>query len=150
VIPDGISGLELARTLRQHRPELPVLLAIGYSQYATQVVKKSWSNYIDRHDHLDKAQLASDRTSCHSPPAQSDAPDPAHRRLLADPDNCTTPFPRPMRSPLPTSPPSACACRSLATRVIETASRVRLAFAAACPEATLFRHIAAALMPAGP
>jgi hypothetical protein len=38
----------------------------------------------------------------------------------------------------------------LATRVIETASRVRLAFAAACPEATLFRHIAAALMPAGP
>jgi transposase len=34
------------------------------------------------------------------------------------------------------------------TRVIETASRVRLA--AACPEAALFRHIAAALMPAGP
>jgi DNA-binding LytR/AlgR family response regulator len=52
VIPDGISGLELARTLRQHRPELPVLLAIGYSQYATQVVKKSWSNYIDRRDML--------------------------------------------------------------------------------------------------
>jgi hypothetical protein len=38
----------------------------------------------------------------------------------------------------------------LGTRVIETASRVRLAFAAACPEAALFRHIAAALMPAGP
>ena len=46
MIPDGISGLELARTLRQHRPELPVLLAIGYSQYATQVVKKSWSNCL--------------------------------------------------------------------------------------------------------
>jgi len=38
----------------------------------------------------------------------------------------------------------------LGTRVIETASRVRLAFAAACPEAALFRHIAAALMPSGP
>ena len=38
----------------------------------------------------------------------------------------------------------------LGARVIEMASRVRLAFAAACPDATLFRHIAAALMPAGP
>jgi hypothetical protein len=38
----------------------------------------------------------------------------------------------------------------LGTRVIETASRVRLAFAAACPEAALFRHIAVALMPSGP
>src|SRR6202011_4784869 len=38
----------------------------------------------------------------------------------------------------------------LGTRVIETASRVRLAFAAACPDAALFRHIAAALMPPGP
>jgi hypothetical protein len=34
----------------------------------------------------------------------------------------------------------------LGTRVIETASP----FAAACPEAALFRHIAVALMPAGP
>ena len=38
----------------------------------------------------------------------------------------------------------------LGARVIETAARVRLAFAAACPEAVLFRHIAAALMPTGP
>ena len=38
----------------------------------------------------------------------------------------------------------------LGTRVIEAASRVRLAFAAACPQAALFRHIAAALMPSGP
>jgi len=35
----------------------------------------------------------------------------------------------------------------LGTRVIETASRIRLAFAAACPEARLIRHIAAGLMP---
>jgi hypothetical protein len=38
----------------------------------------------------------------------------------------------------------------LGTRVIEAASRVRLAFAAACPEAALFRHIATVLMPSGP
>ena len=33
---------------------------------------------------------------------------------------------------------------------IEIASRVRLAFAAACPDATLIRHLAGALMPTGP
>jgi hypothetical protein len=38
----------------------------------------------------------------------------------------------------------------LGGRIIEMASRVRLAFAVACPDATLIRHIAAALMPAGP
>jgi DDE family transposase len=38
----------------------------------------------------------------------------------------------------------------LGTRVIETASRVRLAFAAACPDGHLIRHIAAGLMPAAP
>jgi hypothetical protein len=38
----------------------------------------------------------------------------------------------------------------LGPRVIEMASRVRLAFAAACPDATLLRHIAAVLMPTGP
>jgi len=37
----------------------------------------------------------------------------------------------------------------LGARVIEMASRVRLAFAAACPDATLIRHVSAALMPAG-
>jgi two-component system NtrC family sensor kinase len=43
VMPDGMSGLELARTLRQHRPELPVLLATGYSQYALQAVKEGFT-----------------------------------------------------------------------------------------------------------
>jgi Transposase DDE domain group 1 len=38
----------------------------------------------------------------------------------------------------------------LGARVVEMTSRVRLAFAAACPDATLIRHIAAALMPTGP
>jgi hypothetical protein len=38
----------------------------------------------------------------------------------------------------------------LGARVIEMASRVRLAFAAACPDATLIRHVAAVLMSMGP
>jgi hypothetical protein len=38
----------------------------------------------------------------------------------------------------------------VAARVVETASRVRLAFAACCPEADLFRGLPAALMPCGP
>ena len=38
----------------------------------------------------------------------------------------------------------------IAARVIETASRVRLAFAAGCPEAKLFRSLPEALMPCGP
>jgi signal transduction histidine kinase/CheY-like chemotaxis protein len=35
VMPGRMSGLELARTLRKRRPELPVLLATGYSQYVS-------------------------------------------------------------------------------------------------------------------
>jgi signal transduction histidine kinase/CheY-like chemotaxis protein/integral membrane sensor domain MASE1 len=42
VMPGGISGLELARALREHRPELPVVLATGYSQYALQAVKEGF------------------------------------------------------------------------------------------------------------
>jgi hypothetical protein len=38
----------------------------------------------------------------------------------------------------------------IAARVIEMASRVRLAFAAACPEAELFTRLPVALMPRGP
>jgi two-component system NtrC family sensor kinase len=43
VMPGGMSGLELARMLRQHRPGLPVLLATGYSQYAAQVVREAFA-----------------------------------------------------------------------------------------------------------
>jgi DNA invertase Pin-like site-specific DNA recombinase len=42
------------------------------------------------------------------------------------------------------------AALKLGARVIEMASRVRLAFPAACPDASLIRHIAATLIPAVP
>ncbi|WP_051346771.1 transposase, partial [Bradyrhizobium sp. th.b2] len=38
----------------------------------------------------------------------------------------------------------------LAVRVVETTSRIRLAFAAACPEADLIRGLPGALLPLGP
>lgn len=38
----------------------------------------------------------------------------------------------------------------VAARVIETASRVRVAFASACPDAALFRSVALNLRAAGP
>ena len=36
VMPGGVSGLDLARTLRDQRPELPVILTTGYSSYASE------------------------------------------------------------------------------------------------------------------
>lgn len=38
----------------------------------------------------------------------------------------------------------------IAARITETATRVRIALAAACPEAELFRGLARSLQPAGP
>ena len=38
----------------------------------------------------------------------------------------------------------------IAARVIETASRIRVAFATACPDADLFRHLAGSIRPGVP
>ena len=38
----------------------------------------------------------------------------------------------------------------IGARIVETVSRIKLAFATACPQAGLFRHLAGALQPAGP
>ena len=43
LMPGGMSGLDLARTLRRHRPELPVLLVTGHSQSALQAVKEGFT-----------------------------------------------------------------------------------------------------------
>jgi len=43
VMPGGVSGLDLARTLRERRPDLPVILATGYSRYAPQVVSEGFA-----------------------------------------------------------------------------------------------------------
>ncbi len=96
---------------------------------------------------LHKSQLASDRTSCRAATANQmrlilhtaaywliltlrDAIPKAH--ALAKAEFAT------IRTRL----------LKVAARVTETASRVRIAFASACPDAHLFRHLAQALRPA--
>jgi signal transduction histidine kinase/integral membrane sensor domain MASE1 len=43
VMPGGTSGLELARMLRERRPELPVLLTTGYSQHPLEVATEGFT-----------------------------------------------------------------------------------------------------------
>jgi len=98
---------------------------------------------------LHKAQLASDRTSCRSRLAN-------RMRLILH--TAAYWLMLTVRDALPKAHALANAefntirlrLLKLGARVIELASRVRLAFAAACPDATVIRHIAAALMPTGP
>ena len=98
---------------------------------------------------LHKTQLASDRTSCRSALANQVRlvlHTAAYWLVLTVRD--AIPKPR----DLATADFNTIRLRLLkiAARVIETATRVRLAFAAACPEADLFRGLANALIPQGP
>jgi hypothetical protein len=98
---------------------------------------------------MHKAQLASDRTSCRAPLANQVRlilHTAAYWLLLSVRDAIP-----------PTHALARCEFATLrlhllkiAARVTETANRVRLAFAAACPHTGLFRGLATALQPAGP
>ena len=95
---------------------------------------------------LHKAQVASDRTSCGAATANQ------MRLVLHTPaTGSASPFarrsPRRTRSPWPSLLTTGGRLLKIAARVTESASRVRLAFAAACPDAALFRQIAAELRP---
>lgn len=98
---------------------------------------------------LHKTQLASDRTSCRSAVANQVRlvlHTAAYWLMLA------------VRDAIPKARDLAKAefatlrlrLLKIAARVVETTSRVRLAFAACCPEADLFRGLPTALMPCGP
>jgi Transposase DDE domain group 1 len=98
---------------------------------------------------LHKAQLASDRTSCRSPLANQMRlilHTAAYWLILTVRDTI------PKTHALATAEFATIRMRllKLGARIVEAISRVRLAFAAACPDATLIRHIAVALMPTGP
>ena len=98
---------------------------------------------------LHKTQLASDRTSCRSPLANQVRlvlHTGAYWLLLALRDA----IPRPQ--PLATAEFTTLRLRlvKIAARIIETTTRVRIAFAAACPNAELFAGLARSLQPAGP
>jgi hypothetical protein len=98
---------------------------------------------------LHKTQLASDRTSCRSPLANQVRlvlHTGAYWLMLKLRDA----IPRPQ--PLATAEFITLRMRliKIAARIVETASRVRVAFAASHPEAALFASLARCLQPAGP
>ncbi|ATQ66740.1 MULTISPECIES: IS1380 family transposase [Methylosinus] len=99
---------------------------------------------------LHKTQLCSDRTSCRSALANQVRlvlHTAAYWLMLGVRDA----IPRPRDLAKAEFSTLRLRLLKIAARVIETASRVRLAFAAACPEADLFCSMPAALlMPAGP
>ena len=97
---------------------------------------------------MHKGQLASDRTSCRSPLANQ-------MRLILH--TAAYWLMLTLRDAIPKAHALAKAefatirlrLIKLGARVIETASRIRLAFAAACPEAALIRHLATTISPQG-
>ena len=98
---------------------------------------------------LHKAQLASDRTSCHSATANQ-------VRLVLH----TAAFwlMHAVRRAIPKASPLAKAefatlrerLLKIGARVIKHLARIRIHLPASCPERALFRHVALGLMPAGP
>ncbi|MGY4501522.1 hypothetical protein ACVWYH_005453 [Bradyrhizobium sp. GM24.11] len=98
---------------------------------------------------LHKTQLASDRTSCRSALANQVRlvlHTAAYWLMLTVRDAI------PKVRELATAEFSTLRLRLLkvAARIVETASRVRLAFTATCPEADLIRCLPGALLPLGP
>ena len=98
---------------------------------------------------LHKSQLASDRTSCRSALANQVRlvlHTAAYWLMLTIRDA----IPKPQPLALAEFATLRARLLKIAARITETTSRVRIAFAAACPEAGLFRSIAHSLQPAGP
>ncbi len=98
---------------------------------------------------LHKTQLASDRTSCRSAVANQVrlVLHTAAYWLMLDVRDA---IPKPRDLAKAEFATLRLRLIKIAARVIETASRVRLAFAAGSPEADLFRSLPGALMPCGP
>ena len=95
---------------------------------------------------MHKGQLASDRTSCRSPLANQMRlilHTAAYWLLLSVRDM----IPEPQTLARAEFATIRLHLLKVAARVTETASRVRIAFAAACPQAALFRSLATALAP---
>ena len=98
---------------------------------------------------LHKTQLASDRTSCRAPLANQMRlvlHTAAYWLMLTVRDAI------PEKNPLRVAEFNTLRLRlvKIAGRITETASRVRIALASACPDADLFRTLALSLQPSGP
>ena len=123
-------------------------LATGSAEHIYDILycaRGQAENLIKMH----KTQLASDRTSCRSPLANQMRlilHTAAYWLMLTVRDAI------PKAHVLATAEFATIRLRllKLGVRVIETASRIRLAFAAACPHAALFRQLATTIIPAAP
>jgi hypothetical protein len=116
--------------------------AAGWLYDSLYCARGQAENLIKRH----KSQLASDRTSCRSPLANQMRlilHTAAYWLMLTVRDAI------PGLQPLASGEFSTIRLRLLkiAVRIRETASRIGLAFAANCPDATLFRGLVGALIP---
>jgi hypothetical protein len=123
-------------------------LATGSAEHIYDILycaRGQAENLIKMH----KGQLASDRTSCRSPLANQ-------MRLILH--TAAYWLILTVRDAIPAAHPLATAefatirgrLLKLGTRVIETAARIRLAFAAACPDAAIIRQLATTIIPAAP
>ena len=123
-------------------------LAVGSAQWlydSLYCARGQAENLIKLH----KTQLASDRTSCRSALANQVRlvlHTAAYWLMLTVRDA----IPKPRDLAKAEFATLRLRLLKIAARVVETASRVRLAFAAACPEADLFRSLPTALLPCGP
>ena len=102
-------------------------------------------NFIKLH----KTQLRSDRTSCRSPLANQVRlvlHTAAYWLLLKVRDN----IPKPQPLAIAEFKTIQMCLIKIAARITEAATRVRVAFAAACPDADLFSSLVRCFQPAGP
>jgi len=141
-----ITALGIDREGHKHPLALPNLREVIRPIYDTLYCARGQAeNLIKMH----KGQLASDRTSCRSPLANQ-------MRLILH--TAAYWLMLTLRDAIPKAHALAKAefatvrlrLIKLGARVIETASRIRLAFAVACPEAALIRYLATTISPAGP
>ena len=141
--PQGLDIRYLVTNLRRGAAEW--LYATMYF-YATMYCGRGAAENLIK---LHKGQLASDRTSCRDPLANQVRlilHTAAYWRLLCVRDA----IPRPQ--PLATAEFATLRLHliKIGTCITETATRVRIAFTAACPEADLFAALVRGCLPAGP
>jgi hypothetical protein len=123
-------------------------LAVGLSRTIYQKVYCQ-RGQAENHIKSFKTHLAADRTSCHTASANQ-------LRLFLHAGAYWVLLT--VRDAIPKTQPLAIAqfktlqmhLIKIAARIIETATRVRIAFAAACPKAELFSGLVRSFLPAGP
>ena len=72
-MPGSIGGIELARILQEHHPDIPVLLTTGYSQSAQEAVREGCCILQKPYDLRDLSKAIADVRVRSGEPAQPSA-----------------------------------------------------------------------------